>query len=129
MIAVDTNILVRYFADDDPLQSELARQLLEDTVTSDAPAYVTMVALVELIWVLEDIYKVTPASIRDIVAKLLVAPQILVEQADAVDRALKLKHADLADSLIHETGKALGCRQTLTFDKKFARLAGVALLV
>ena len=55
MIAVDTNILVRYIVADDKDQSARARSFIEDELTADRPGLVTIVAIVELGWVLQGI--------------------------------------------------------------------------
>lgn len=54
MIAVDTNVLVRFLVDsaDEPSQSERARALVKATVDAEQEVYVPLVALVETVWVL-----------------------------------------------------------------------------
>ncbi len=129
MIAVDTNILVRYFAEDDAVQTLQARYLLEERLTVATPGFVTLVTLVELLWVLNDTYKVGRAVQTEIVSQLLAAPNMVVERDDLVSDALALHGGDISDHVIHLVGAAHGCSQTVTFDKKFARLEGVELLV
>ena len=55
MIGLDTNVLVRYIAQDDIAQSAKASALIE-SLTADEPGYVTQVALVEVVWVLSSLY-------------------------------------------------------------------------
>lgn len=55
MIGLDTNVLVRYIAQDDPRQSAQADALME-VLTPEQPGFVTAVALVESLWVMEDVY-------------------------------------------------------------------------
>ena len=128
MIAVDTNILVRYFAEDDPVQSARAAAFIEQELSQDCPGLITMVTVVELNWVLQEVYGAPPNTVAEIVRKLLNAGQVVIEQADAVEAAIALPHEDLADALIHEIGRAKGCTKTVTFDKRFARIGGVELL-
>jgi predicted nucleic-acid-binding protein len=129
MIAVDTNILVRYFAEDDPDQTNLAQQLLEERLTSAEPGFVSLVTLVELIWVLNDTYKIARAVQSEIVQQLLAAPNIVVESDELVRAALKMRGGDISDHVIHLVGLSRGCSKTVTFDKKFARIDGVERLV
>ncbi len=129
MIAVDTNILVRYFAEDDPGQTKLAQQLLEHRLTSAEPGFVSLVTLVELIWVLNDTYKTARAVQSEIAIQLLSAPNIVVESDELVRAALAMHKGDIADHIIHLVGTSNGCSGTITFDKKFAHLDGVELLV
>lgn len=52
MIGLDTNILVRYLAQDDPLQSPIATEIVEFSVTEENPGFISVVAMVETVWVL-----------------------------------------------------------------------------
>lgn len=128
MIAVDTNILVRYFAEDDAAQTLKARHLLEQELTFATPGFVTLVTLVELLWVLNDTYKVGRAIQAEIVSQLLAAPNLVIERDDLVADALALHGGDISDHIVHLVGTIHGCSKTLTFDKKFARVEGVELL-
>ena len=128
MIAIDTNVLVRYLIGDDSKQAERARQLIEEELTAEAPGLIGLAAIVELNWVLVKVYGVQPKVVRAIVGELLIAPQIVIEQAEIVKRALALELPDLADGIIHQSGKAAGCAKTVTFDRRFARVADVELL-
>ena len=78
MIAVDTNILVRYFAEDDTVQTELARRFLECEATTERPAFVVLVTLVELLWVLADAYNVGKAILREVRAMRLLGRRISI---------------------------------------------------
>lgn len=128
MIAVDANILVRYFVQDDSRQFALAKTFIEERLSRETPGFVTLVAIAELGWVLERLYGQSPSAIVAVVNKLLNSAQIVVEEASAVEAALSLPHDEMADALIHEAGRAKGCQSTITFDRKFARLEGVELL-
>ncbi len=127
MIALDTNVLVRYLVRDDGEQSEIARQVIEDTLTVSEPGFVSLVVLVELNWVLARVYGCPVGQIRSIYAELLASPTIAIENPKVVAAAIALPHEDLADNLVHEIGRSHGCGRTITFDRKFARLPGVEL--
>ena len=53
MIGLDTNILVRYLAQDDPLQSPIATEIMEARITEENPGFISAVAMVETVWVLD----------------------------------------------------------------------------
>jgi predicted nucleic-acid-binding protein len=55
VIALDTNVLVRYLVQDDPDQSFRASQLLENLSESNR-AFVSCVVLCETFWVLKTSY-------------------------------------------------------------------------
>ena len=57
MIGVDTNVLVRYIVADDADQTRRAAAFLEGAISVDDPGFVSVVVLVELVWVLERTYR------------------------------------------------------------------------
>jgi predicted nucleic-acid-binding protein len=130
MIGIDTNVLVRYLAQDDPAQSARATRLIESELSERQPGFIGVIVLVETCWVLKRLYGATVSELRDTVRDLLDARQLVVEQREAVARALvRLGEVsgDLADALILGTAEAAGCERIVTFDKAAARL-GMSLL-
>jgi predicted nucleic-acid-binding protein len=130
LLAIDSSVLVRYFINDSPAQSRAATRLLEQDCSETAPAYLSLGALLETIWVLRSSYNVSPADVAQIVTRLLDAKQLVVAQRAVVLRALDTSGQGLADAIIHELGREAGCEETITFDRRFARLPlpGVRLL-
>ncbi len=131
MIGLDTNILVRYLTQDDPRQAALANALVEETLTAENPGFISTVALVELIWVLESGYRCDRAQVVDILERLLRAKPLVVERADVVWQAARVfaaGTADFADCLIERAGHANECDHTLTFDRLAVKGAGMRLL-
>lgn len=128
MIALDTNILVRYFVADDPRQTALAKRLLEEELNPDQQGFVSLVVIAELAWVLRQVYRLSAEEVRQIARRLLNAVEIEIESADVLTIALGRSHGDLADAIIHELGMRRGCESTMTFDRAFAELDGVELL-
>ncbi len=128
MIALDTNILLRYLADPEAAEGPLAMHLTAEVLTREKPGFISTIVLAEVLWGLKRAYGVQPEQQREIVGLLLTLPQLVIEQADAVERALALPHRDLADCILHEIGQSAGCSHTATFDKKFAKLSKVELV-
>lgn len=127
MIGVDANILVRYFAQDDPVQSRKATALLEKHLTQQAPGFVSVVALAETIWVLQRVYHLTKADIAVVIERVLEADALVVEHEPEVATALTALwegHGSFADALIGAINAQAGCSRTLTFDRKALRLPG-----
>src|SRR5437879_11736296 len=56
MIGLDTNILLRYLAQDDAVQSAKATEIIERRLTEENPGFVSVVAMVETVWVLDRAY-------------------------------------------------------------------------
>ena len=127
MIAVDSNILIRYLVQDHPAQAALAGRFLEEDLTPDCPGLVTIVALCETVWALQRVYKIDLATTRAIMKELAAAPNLVVEREAEVAMALDAGPG-FADVLLHAIGRQLGAEKTMTFDRKFARLEGVELL-
>lgn len=128
MIALDTNILVRYFVGADDPETKRAAALIEQDLTSDEPGYVSAITLCEIIWVLRNRYRFGYEARGAIIRLMIAAAQLELEHQDCVVAALDSRHADLADAIIHHIGLKRGCLKTVTLDRKFARLAGVELL-
>lgn len=130
MIGLDTNVLVRYIMQDDPNQSPKATELIE-SLDGDTPGFVTLVSIVELYWVLTSCYELTHEQVKQALEALLRTKQILVDRADQVLRALRVfgdSKADFADCLIERTAAGAGCAQTLTFDVRASKHAGMSLI-
>jgi predicted nucleic-acid-binding protein len=130
MIGLDTNILVRYLVQDDPIQSAKATEIIEGRLTEDSPGFVSIVAMVETVWVLERAYGLANREIAAAVERMLQTEVLVVENEQEVFTAmvaLKQGRGSFADGLIAELGTRAGCVRTLTFDQKAVRLRGFAL--
>jgi predicted nucleic-acid-binding protein len=130
MIGLDTNILVRYLTQDDPLQSGKATDLIERRLTEEAPGFVSVVAMVEIAWVLERAYHLADADIAEAIERILQADALVVESEQEVFiamTALQEGRGTFADALIGALADRAGCSGTLTFDRKALRLPGFAL--
>jgi predicted nucleic-acid-binding protein len=131
VIGLDTNVVVRYLAQDDPKQSAAATKLFESVLTADDPGFVSSVVLCEIAWVLAECYGADRGRIRAAIEGLLAARQIAVEAPDTVRRALRAwgdSSADFADALIGSVAGSHGAAKTVTFDRAAAKLPGFELL-
>jgi len=131
MIGLDTNILVRYLTQDDPVQSAKANEILERRLTPKNPGFVSVVVIVETAWVLDRAYGLTAQEIATAVERLLQVEVLTIENEQEVFTAvvaLKQARASFADALIVELGARAGCTRTLTFDQKAGRLPGFTLV-
>ena len=127
MIGLDTNILVRYLAQDDPVQSPKATELIERRLSEENPGFVSVVAMVETAWVLDRAYGLAGREIAAAIERTLQADVLVVEDEQEVFAAmiaLREGHGSFADALIGGLGGRAGCTHTLTFDQKASRLPG-----
>jgi predicted nucleic-acid-binding protein len=130
MIGLDTNVLVRYLVQDEPVQSARATRLIEHELSDREPGYIGLVVLVETCWVLKRVYGATPAELRETVRDLLDTRQLVVERRAVVAAALARLGdgaGDIADALVVEGASDAGCARTVTFDKAAVKL-GMGLL-
>ena len=125
MIGIDTNILVRYLAQDDPLQSRKATHIFEQRLTEADPGYLSLVTMAETAWVLERVYELSHIEIAAAIERILQAESLRVQNEQQVFTAMtvvKAGQASFADALIGAIDAWAGCGVTLTFDKKASRL-------
>lgn len=120
MIAIDTNVLLRYLLDDDAVQSEKAAAL----INGEEKVLLTDTVLVETVWTLKGKrFKVDHDSIAEVVNSLVEEPNIRFEDGQAVWSALRdfrkapvlkkkgeSKQADFADALIVNKAKLVAKR-------------------
>ncbi len=134
MTGLDTNVLVRYLAQDDAVQSARATRLIERELSVRNPGLVSLVVLCELLWVLASAYAVHERDLVSIVERLLGAKELqleapqLVRQALAIKTPLSASSAGLTDILIGLLHQAQGAAETVSFDKRAAKLPGWRLL-
>lgn len=130
MIALDTNVIVRYITQDDSKQAAKANKLIEKSLSVRKPGYITLVTLVEIVWVLDSCYEQPKRSILNVIFALLTTRQLVVERADSVYIAMKRYgsgKADFSDAVISVIAENDGCDSIVTFDKK-AVSVGMVLL-
>jgi predicted nucleic-acid-binding protein len=127
MIGLDTNILVRYLAQDDPIQSPKATEIIERRLTEENPGFISIVAMVETVRVLERVYGLTIEETAAAVERTLQIDVLVVEHEQEVFAAmiaLKLGQGSFADAVIAALDAKAGCISTLTFDLGALRLSG-----
>ena len=125
MMGLDTNILVRYLAQDDAIQSPQATQMIERQLTEDCPGFISLVTMVETVWVLDRVYGLSTQEVADAVERILQADTLVVQNEQEVFTAmlaLKTGAGSFSDALIGALGAWAGCSATVSFDKKAKRL-------
>ena len=130
MIGLDTNVLVRYLTQDDPVQSPQATDIVERRLTEENPGFVSIVAMVETVWVLDRAYRLGTLEIAATIERLLQADMLVVENEQEVFAALialKEGQGSFADAVIAALGAKAGCSHTLSFDREALRLPGFRL--
>lgn len=127
MIGLDTNVLVRYVTQDDPVQSAKASELIE-SLTTASPGFVSMISIVELVWVLQSCYQSAKSDVVTVLETLLRTRELSLEHAEIIWQALRkfvANKADFADCLIERCAHAAGCKYTATFDLNAVKTTGM----
>lgn len=121
MTGVDTNVLVRFLTRDDPAQFRRADAFLCDLARRGELAFVDVVVLCELVWVLETAYGYDRSAISSALEGMLSASDLAIQERDrvrAAATAYRDRQGDFADHLIGELNAHAGCDKTVTFDRK-----------
>lgn len=121
MLAIDTNVVVRYLTNDHASQSRKARALIDGQ-----PVFASVTVILETEWVLRSVYEYRPMDIVRALRAFAGLPTVTVEDGAVVASALDLaeRGLDFADSL--HLVKATHCEGMASFDRKFVKAAKAA---
>jgi predicted nucleic-acid-binding protein len=100
-------------------------------VSEQEPGFVSLVTILEVVWVLKSLYKRSQQEIANDIEMILAADTLEVQNEQQVYHAvvaLRNGTGTFEDALIGSLGTWRGCSATLTFDERAAqRLHGFAL--
>jgi predicted nucleic-acid-binding protein len=125
MVGLDTNVILRYLLQDDPKQTRLANRIIEQVLSDRNPGLISLVTILEIVWVLRSLLKQTPTEIATHLEHLLAADSFEVQNEQQVFKAafaLKRGTGEFEDALIGALNAWTGCPHTLTFDKSALRM-------
>jgi predicted nucleic-acid-binding protein len=120
VIGLDSNVLIRYFVQDEPGQARRADALIHDALDRGDRCAVSLIVLCEIVWVLRDSYRQDRATIAVTIEQILDAAEFVVEDSDVARQALgdyRRGPGDFADYVIGRRNLAAGCEKTATFDR------------
>ena len=125
MIAVDTNILARFYCDDpDDPEASRQRPRARRVMVESRAIFVPLTVILELEWVMRGFYDLPRETFCQTVEHLMGMAHVTVERWEDVKDAIDLhrKGLDFADALHWVASKA--CSRLLTFDDRgFVRRA------
>ena len=131
MIALDTNVIVRFLVRDDEKQAQAVYARFRAAEAARERLFVPLVVVLETIWVLESAYALSREDTLDALDDLR-RMAILEFESEAVLQGVlsdgRRCAAGLADLLIAHSAGAAGCSSGITFDKKAAKLPFFRLL-
>jgi len=130
MIGLDTNVLIRFLVGDDQPQFDRARRLIRREANTGDPVLISLLVLLQCEWVLRSRYGLGKDEIIGAFSGLLDSADARFEDEACVEEALymwKESGAEFAGCLIGARHRALGCRNTASFDTKASKLPGFVL--
>jgi len=118
MLAIDTNLIVRYLTGDDREQAAQARVLIDAN-----QVFVSTTVLLETEWVLRSVFDYAAPLIAQRLRAFAGLPTVTTEDAAGAAHALDWLEdgMDFADGF--HLGKAAGCTAFITFDRRLVRAA------
>lgn len=118
MLAIDTNVIVRYLTGDHPQQAAQAQALIDGE-----DVYVCITVLLETEWVLRSAYGFARARLAEALRAFAGLPRVTLEDAALATKALDWmgRGLDFADAL--HLAAAQGCEAFVSFDQRFAATA------
>ena len=119
MLAVDTNVIVRFLVNDDAKQSARAR-----TLVTENDVFLPLSVLLECEWVLRSVFKFQPGAIAKALGRFVGLPTVSVERPAIAAWALDwlAQGIDFADAL--HLASSNHCEAFVTFDQKFIKRVG-----
>jgi predicted nucleic-acid-binding protein len=122
MRAVDTNVLVRLITRDDPRQTRSADEFVA------GGAWVSMLVLMETVWVLRTLYGVNSTDLATVIQMLLDHRELVLHESETVAAALELFRSKpslgFSDCLVIESARKAGHLPLGTFDRNLSRVEG-----
>jgi predicted nucleic-acid-binding protein len=123
VLAVDTNVLVRLIARDEPTQVRVAEEFVS------RGAWISHLVLAETVWVLDSVYGLSRDKLTVAVEMLLNHRELTLQDSEVVSEALenyrKRTAVDFSDCLVLGIAKKAGHMPIGTFDRDFAKMEGI----
>ncbi|MGD9814283.1 MAG: type II toxin-antitoxin system VapC family toxin [Hyphomonadaceae bacterium] len=118
MLAIDTNVLVRYLTRDDARQAKRAAAAIDG-----GPVFIPSTVLLEAEWVLRTLYRIPPKEICAALRTLAGQPTVVLENAAATGAAMSWAEQgmDFADAL--HLAASSHCAAFISFDRSLAKRA------
>jgi predicted nucleic acid-binding protein len=118
MLAIDTNLIIRYLTRDHRAQTRAAQALIDGN-----DVFVCNTVFMETEWVLRSVYGFAPERIASALIAFAGLPRVTLESPVALAKALgwMTRGVDFADALHLATAR--DCDAFVSFDQAFAKAA------
>jgi len=126
---IDTSIILRLLVKDDESKAKAVEKFLKETKNKGIILYLLPVAIIETVFVLEKVYKLSRKTIREMVEAILNTPVLNIEMEDIFRKALmayEKKNIKFVDAVMGYWGLERGFSTVYTYDEKdFKRIEGL----
>ena len=126
---IDTSALLRLLIKDDEEKRKVCEALIRKAPRQGITLYMLPVAVLEIVWVLEKVYRYGKKEIREIVEAILNTPELKCELETVFRKALiayESKNVKFADAVMGYWGLEKGITTVFTYDEShFKRIEGL----
>jgi len=125
---IDTNVFIRFFVRDNSQQAQGLARLIERARKGELILHVIPVVVLEIVWVLERVYKWSRDEVAELIKALLNTPELKVHMKEVVTEAIGLyqsKKVKFADAFIACWVRKEGGKVLFTYDKEIFKIEGL----
>ncbi len=126
---IDTSVILRLLVKDDEAKIRACEKLLREAKHQGVLLYLLPVAVLEIVWVLEKVYRYEKKRIREVVEAIINTPELKVEMEEVFQKALgayESKNIKFADAVMGCWALERGYSVVYTYDEKdFKRIEGL----
>ena len=126
---IDTSVILRILVKDDEIKRKATERFIKDARRQSITLYLLPVAILEIVWVLEKVYKFGKKLIREHIEAILNTPEFHCDMEDVFKSAIKTyeeKNIKFADAVMGFWGLEKGLSTVYTYDEKdYKRIEGL----
>lgn len=124
LVAIDTNVLLRYFLHDDSVLGQKADRIIAWAKEGDITLWISQFVLAELVWVLESFYRLSKSEIVEKIKGIVATPGVELADKKRMITAFMFyaeKSVDFDDALIAVEAREARVSFVASFDKGFSK--------
>jgi predicted nucleic-acid-binding protein len=126
---LDTSAILRLLIKDDAGKCEAVKKLIQTSRQKGIALHILSITTLEIVWVLEKVYKLNKVAIAEIAEAMMNTPQLKIELESAFRKAIRAyaeKNVKFADAVMAYWGIEENLTTVFTFDEKhFKRIDGL----
>ena len=123
---IDTSVILRILVQDDNVKIKASVKLIKESKKRGIVLYILPVVILEIVWVLEKVYKYDKKTIREHIEAILNTPELKCEMGSVFRMAIRTyeeKNIKFADAVMEYWGIERDIFVVYTYDEKdFGRI-------